>query len=134
MDHRIALKGMLISFLIDRERRDNKGFDVVVAHSVKKLYFIDLLKFESTNHLGVTQHPAPIIQQLNTYSIRVTCIVTDNASNLVRAHKNGSAFVLGRVLHVRWGCHSANLALEDFGREEAALLAFQNEMRLMFQN
>jgi hypothetical protein len=34
---------------------------------------------------------------------------------------------------MRCGRHSANLPPEDLGREEAAFLAFQNEVRLMLQ-
>jgi hypothetical protein len=71
MDYRLALKCKLISLVIDCVKRGDKKLYLVVAYGPQKLYFIDLLDLDSSNHLAVTQHIAPIIRALSTYSICV---------------------------------------------------------------
>jgi hypothetical protein len=65
--------------------------------------------------------------------------VIDNAVNIVRA-LNADEFTETvhvssgeKVLNVRCGCHSANLALEDLGLENSTFLAFQGEIKLLLQ-
>jgi hypothetical protein len=125
--------------LTDGAEQGDKSFYVVVASGAQRLFFIDLWNLESSDHVSVAQHVALIIQALSTYSIRVNCIVTDNAGNLVRTFNpdelTETVQILSgkKVLHLRRGCHSANVVLEDLGREEAVCLAFQNEMTLILQ-
>jgi hypothetical protein len=61
MDYRLALKGKLTLLLIDGAKRGDKNFYVIVAYSTQKLYFIDLLNLEASNHVTVAQYAAPII-------------------------------------------------------------------------
>jgi hypothetical protein len=139
MEYRLVLKVKLVSLLTDGAKRGDKNFYVFVAYSAQKLYFIDLLNPESSESFIVTQDVAPIIQELNTYSIRVNYMVSDNASNMVCAlNPNELTEIVQilsgeKVLHVRCRYHSANLALEGLSREDAAFLAFQNEMTLIRQ-
>jgi hypothetical protein len=123
MNYCLPLKGKFISLLTDGAKRGDKNFYVVVAYSAQKLYFIDLLNLESSDHVSVAQHVALIIQALSTYSICVNCIVTDNARNLVRALSPDELTETVQILpgekasNVRCDCHSADLALDDISSE-----------------
>jgi hypothetical protein len=125
-----------INFTIDwRCKTSDRNFQLGVSHGAQGLYFIDLLNLESSDRSTISPCVALIIQALSTCSSHVNCIVTNNASNLVRALSPDELTDMVQILsgekalHVRCGCHSANLALEDLGREEAAFFAFENEVR-----
>jgi hypothetical protein len=74
MDHRLGLKDMSISALIDGAKRSGKNLCLLATHSAHKLHFIDLLNLEGSAHWMVTRNVAPTIQELSIYSIRVDCI------------------------------------------------------------
>jgi hypothetical protein len=53
MHNRFALKGKFILQLIDDAKRDDKKLYIIAAYSTQTLYFMDLLKLDSSDHLTV---------------------------------------------------------------------------------
>jgi hypothetical protein len=139
MGYRLALKGMLISLLIDGTKQRDKNFYVVIAHSAEKLQLVNLLNLESRDDPTIAKHVASIIQELIAHSIHVNCIVIDNDSDIVRSldtdENTETVQILSgeKLLHGRCGCQSANLALDDLGREEANFLSLRDEKMPMLQ-
>jgi hypothetical protein len=95
------------------------------------LYFIDLLKDESSDDFTIAQYVTPIIQELSTNSIRVNWTVIDNVCNLVRALDPDELTEAVQILswekafHMRCGCLSGHLALEDLGRQSDTFSRFK---------
>jgi hypothetical protein len=123
-----------VSLIADGATWENRALYFVVAFTPRNIHLLDILHLESTEHFSIAEEMGKLVMELKAGQTIVRSVTTDNASNFRRALdpkqliETLQSITDERILHVRCGIHTANLAFVDLENASPEFAEFKSHM------
>jgi hypothetical protein len=108
-----------IVIVTDGLSRVGRTFYVILASTLERLYFVDLVEVASPDRVSLVQAIGPKLKELIDNGVFLVSVVSDNAINLERTFcpeqltESLTEFLGKPTLHVHCAVHSVNLVMND---------------------